>query len=391
MSSIRLADAAKHYKALSHQLAAWNWLEGELTTQQLAEFAELYRADPPVKSLPPPGWLAPALKIIREFEGCKLEAYQCPAGVWTIGYGTTRYLDAPVRKGDKISHAMADELLANDVETLYGPGVLQLLPIIRGWHVERIAALISFAYNVGLAAVEESTLRKRLLRGEEPCAVVRQELAKWVHAGDVVLPGLQRRREAEINLFCNAGRPQRQQNGALGPLKVPYYSQRDSQITGQANRMCFSSSCAMLVAYLRPGKLSGSNGDDQYLQTVLKYGDTTDPQAQLKALAYYGITARFRQDCTWADLTLQIARGVPVPCGFLHHGPSSAPTGGGHWLIVIGTTPTAVLVNDPFGEMLVAEGTYAGNRGAGLAYSHKNWGPRWMVNGNDGWAIIANP
>jgi hypothetical protein len=148
----------------------------------------------------------------------------------------------------------------------------------------------------------------------------------------------------------------------------------------------------MLVATLRPDALKGANADDTYLKVVQRFGDTTDPQAQLKALASYGISAKFRQDCSWGDLEQQIARGVPVPCGFLHHGSSSAPSGGGHWLIVIGTTPTAVIVNDPFGEMLVAEGTYAGNRGAGLVYSRKNWGPRWMVEGTGtGWAIIANP
>ena len=392
MTIIQLADAAKHYKQLSHQLAAWNWLQDQLNDDQLAEFAELYRADPPPKALPPPSWVAPAMKIIKAWEGCELDAYQCAAGVWTIGYGTTRYLDSPVRKGDKISQAMADELLSNDVETLFGPGVLQLLPMARGWHVDRIAALISFAYNVGLAALEDSTLRKRLIKGEEPCTVVRQEFAKWVHAGEAVLAGLERRRQAEIDLFCNAGRMPMQQSGALGPLKVPYYSQRDSQVAGQANRMCFSSSCAMLVATLRPNALSGANADDAYLNVVQRFGDTTDPQAQIKALATYGINARFRKDCGWADLSHQIARGVPVPCGFLHHGTSASPSGGGHWLVVIGTTPTAVIVNDPWGEMLVAEGTYAGNRGGGLAYSHKNWGPRWMVEGaNTGWAIIANP
>ena len=392
MSGIRLADAATHYKKLSHQLAAWNWLQEQLSAEQLEEFAELYRADPPAKPTPPPGWLAPAIKLIREFEGCQLEAYQCAAGVWTIGYGTTRYIDTPVRKGDKISQAMAEELLANDVEALFGPGVLSLLPMARGWHVDRVAALVSFAYNVGLAAIEESTLRKRLLAGEEPCAVVREELPKWCHAGEAVLPGLERRRAAEVALFCNAGRVPVQQAGSQGPLKVPYYSQRDSQVAGQANRMCFSSSCAMLVATLRPDALKGANADDTYLRRVLTYGDTTSADAQLKALASYGISAKFRQDCSWGDLEQQIARGVPVPCGFLHHGSSSAPSGGGHWLIVIGTTPTAVIVNDPWGEMLVAEGSYAGNRGAGLAYSRKNWGPRWMVEGTGtGWAILANP
>jgi hypothetical protein len=147
----------------------------------------------------------------------------------------------------------------------------------------------------------------------------------------------------------------------------------------------------MLVAALRPDKLHGPNADDQYLQVVMKYGDTTNHLAQLKALGDFGIKASFSQKCGWADLEKQINQGIPVPCGFLHHGPSTAPTGGGHWLTVIGYTPTAVIVNDPWGEMLVAEGSYLGNRGAGLAYSRKNWGPRWMVEGaSTGWAIIAS-
>jgi hypothetical protein len=59
------------------------------------------------------------------------------------------------------------------------------------------------------------------------------------------------------------------------PLSVPWFSQLDSS-TDQARRMCFSSSCAMLLAFLRPGVLSGANGDDQYLQRVRRYGDTTN-------------------------------------------------------------------------------------------------------------------
>lgn len=389
MASIHLGDAARWYKAQPHQLAAWNWLEQQLTAQQLTEFAELYRAAPATKPLLPPPWLPSALKLIKEFEGCRLEAYKDAAGVPTIGYGTTRYMDAAVRMTDTISQDMAEELLANDVEHLFGPGVLALLPLASKWRREQVAALVSFAYNLGLGALEESTLRKRLLAGEDPCTVVRQELPKWVYAGEAVLPGLERRRAAEIELFCGMTP---QQAGKNNPLKVVYYSQRDSEVAGQASRMCFSSSCAMLVATLKPGVLKGANGDDQYLQRVRQYGDTTDANAQIKALASYGIKAEFRQNCDWKDLERQIDRGIPVPCGFLHHGPSSKPTGGGHWLIVIGYTPTAVIVNDPWGEMLVAEGRYAGNRGAGLAYSRKNWGPRWMVEGpGTGWAIIAEP
>jgi GH24 family phage-related lysozyme (muramidase) len=388
---IRLTEAARFYRELPHQIAAWTALQAKVPPEALQEFEELYRSAPAVKQELPPAWLAPALRIIREFEGCRLDAYKDAAGVATIGWGATRYADAPVRMGDTITQAMADEMLATDVETLFGPGVFELLPVARSWKPEQVAALISFAYNVGLGALEESTLRRRLLAGGDACTIVREELPKWCHAGEAVLAGLERRRAAEVALFCSV-KPPLQQQMPRNPLKVPYFSQRDSRVEGQASRMCFSSSCAMLVATLRPGVLKGANGDDQYLQRVLQYGDTTSADAQLKALASYGVKAVFRQNCTWSDLEQQIAKGVPVPCGFLHHGPSSKPSGGGHWLIVIGTTPTAVIVNDPWGEMLVAEGTYAGNRGVGLAYSRKNWGPRWMVEGPaTGWAIIAQP
>lgn len=204
MSTIHLRQAAKHYKELPHQMAAWDWLQSHVPPQVLEEFAELYRADPKPKALLAPPWLAPAQKIVREFEGCVLEAYKCPAGVWTIGYGTTRYMDAPVRSGDKISQQLAEELLQNELENLFGPGVLHLLPMAKGWKPEQVAAIVSFAYNLGLGALEESTLRKRLLAGEEPCKVVREELPRWVHAGEAVLAGLVRRREAEVALFCGA-------------------------------------------------------------------------------------------------------------------------------------------------------------------------------------------
>lgn len=174
------------------------------------------------------------------------------------------------------------------------------------------------------------------------------------------------------------------------PLRVPYYSQRDSQVPGQSARSCFSSSCAMLAAFLKPGVFSGSNADDAYLKRVLQHGDTTNAMAQLQALGDYGVKAVFRQNCDWKDLETQIAAGVPVPCGFLHHGSSTAPSGGGHWLTVVGITDSAVIVNDPWGEMNVPNGTYTSTKGACLAYSKKHWGPRWMAEGpGTGWAIIA--
>lgn len=198
---IQLRDAAKHFKQLPHQLAAWDWLQEHLSTELLDQFAEMYRADPVQKQPLPPAWLAPALKVIRKWEGCRLEAYLCPAGVPTIGYGATRMIDRAVRMGDKITQEMADEMLQNEVEHLFAPGVFSLLPVAKKWRAEQTAAIISFAYNVGLSALEESTLRKRILAGEDVNKVVIEELPRWNKGGGKVLEGLVNRRKDEIALF----------------------------------------------------------------------------------------------------------------------------------------------------------------------------------------------
>ena len=131
---------------------------------------------------------------------------------------------------------------------------------------------------------------------------------------------------------------------------VPYFQQRDCAQLSQRDRTCFSSSCAMLLEALKPGTLQGDNGDDQYMAVVQRYGDTTDAGAQLQALAHYGVIARLVQDGDFRLIEEQIARGIPVPCGTIHRGPVERPTGSGHWLIVVGHTPTHLLVNDPWGE-----------------------------------------
>lgn len=184
------------------------------------------------------------------------------------------------------------------------------------------------------------------------------------------------------------------------PLPVPWYSQRDSD-TDQALRMCFSSSCAMLLEYLLPGTLKGANGDDQYLERVQRYGDTTDAGAQLQALKSYGITARLVQDADFRLIELQISRGVPVPCGYLHRGPVDRPRGGGHWLTVVGTTAKGVIVHDPWGEADLITGETLDVPARFCEYSRQNFGRRWMVEAlgdgtyryapGNGWAIIAEP
>jgi len=155
------------------------------------------------QTLERPSWMAPALEIIKEFEGLELEAYVDAVGVVTIGWGTTRYENGcPVQMGDTISAARAEELLVGSILREYAPGVFDSLPMARTMQPHQQAALISFTYNVGVEALKESTLRKRLVAGEGAEAVIRQELPRWCFgdAGER-LAGLVRRRAAEVDLF----------------------------------------------------------------------------------------------------------------------------------------------------------------------------------------------
>jgi GH24 family phage-related lysozyme (muramidase) len=394
-ASVRSAaeHAARQGALTPHQLAAFGWLDESLSTEQRQEFTELWRAAGSPAAPADPDWLPPALQIIREFEGCRLKAYPDPASggaPWTIGYGTTRYPNpggGPVRKGDTITQQQAEEFLRHDLLTLRGPALLDLLPMATSWAPNRIAALVSWAYNVGLAEVEDSTLRKRLNAGDDPVVVVTEELPRWNKADGKVNDGLIRRRNAEVALFVGKAL---QQTTHGNPLQVPFYAQMDSVDRDQAARMCFSSSCAMLLAYLKPGVLTGPNGDDQYLKRVLQYGDTTNPSAQIRALSSYGVKAKFTKVAGWRTLEDQIAAGIPIPCGFLHRGPVTAPSGGGHWLCVVGHTKTDLIVHDPFGKADLVTGATIGGTARFAKYSRQYFGPRWQVEGTrTGWAIIA--
>jgi GH24 family phage-related lysozyme (muramidase) len=170
-------------------------------------------------------------------------------------------------------------------------------------------------------------------------------------------------------------------------LDVPYFSQRDNK--KDPLRSCFSSSCAMMLKYIKPNSIVS---DDEYMVTVYKYGDTTESSAQVTALEQYGLNVKFQQNGGWSDIDSQLEKGFPVPIGVLHQGPVSKPTGGGHWLTVIGRNEsnTGYIVNDPYGEMDLIYGGYLNSNGSHLVYSKKNLGPRWEVEGpGSGWYIQA--
>ena len=386
MTYATVRSAAEHIarsgKITPQQLAALSGLDEGLTAAQKQAFTELWRAEgSPAAQQPDPIYLAPAQKIIRAFEGCRLSAYKCPAGIWTIGWGATIVNGAAVREGDTISQSLADELLRAEILRIAAQ-LHEIIPVSAKWGGNQQAAVLSWIYNVGLGAAKDSTLRRRINAGEGGPVVIPQELPKWDKANGAALPGLTRRRAAEVALFTGTATPPLPlQQGVL--LAVPYEAQNDNA-SGTGYRECFSSSAAMLARFY--GKITS---DDAYNKFRAKYGDTTDSTAQVSALKALGLNARFVTNCTAAQLQAELDAGRPVLVGWLHKGPVTAPTGGGHWSCVIGYTPTAFIHNDSNGEADLVKGGYISNKGgAGIAYSKKNWLPRWLIEGpNSGWVL----
>lgn len=134
-----------------------------------------------------------AAPLIKEFEGCKLKAYKCPADVWTIGYGHT---GKDVTSGLTWTQDQADEALAKDIET----ALTQVQSVVKyRLSDKQLAALVSFVFNLGIGNFSRSSLLKRINDGD--LAGAQRELGKWTYAGGKHLPGLARRREAEAKLF----------------------------------------------------------------------------------------------------------------------------------------------------------------------------------------------
>lgn len=140
-----------------------------------------------------------AAALARRFEGLYLVPYLCPAGVPSIGYGATYYMDGrSVRLTDSaITRVTAEVMLLWMVKTVYLPAVRKLCPGVTD--PNRLAALIDFAFNLGAGRLAASTLRKRVNAGR--WNDVPTEFRKWIRGGGRVLKGLVLRREAEVDLI----------------------------------------------------------------------------------------------------------------------------------------------------------------------------------------------
>jgi lysozyme len=140
------------------------------------------------------------VELIKEFEGLRLRAYLCPAGVATIGYGTTVYPTGyKVQMGDQCTAEQAEEYLRSDLRDFERDVErMVLVPL----NTNQFAALVSFAYNLGAEALRKSTLL-RLLNAHNYAGAADQ-FARWTYAAGKQLPGLVRRRAAERALFLRA-------------------------------------------------------------------------------------------------------------------------------------------------------------------------------------------
>ena len=139
---------------------------------------------------------SPAMRqAIEGFEGLRLTAYQDSVGVWTIGYGHT-----PAQAGQTITQEQADNILASDLAR-FERGVNALCANVNTTQGQ-FDAMVSFSYNLGLGALQGSTLLRLHRSGDYDGAA--QEFGKWNHAGGQVLAGLTRRREYEAQVYADA-------------------------------------------------------------------------------------------------------------------------------------------------------------------------------------------
>lgn len=142
---------------------------------------------------------ANGINLIKHFEGFYGNPYICPAGVPTIGYGTTFWLNGSkvTLKDTPITEAHASELLA---KTLIQFEQYVDVYCVDSLNQHQFDALVSFCYNLGPVNLKSSTLLKKV--NENPVDTsIRDEFMKWVYGGGKILPGLVTRREAEANLY----------------------------------------------------------------------------------------------------------------------------------------------------------------------------------------------
>lgn len=133
-----------------------------------------------------------AYELIKQFEGLRLEAYLCPAGIWTIGYGHT----SGVSPNSFITIQEADEYLLRDVAAIE----MQLNKLNLSLRQCQWDAIVSFVFNVGIGNFKASTLLAKIRINPDDNSII-DEFLRWVYANGKVMRGLQKRRLTEMKLY----------------------------------------------------------------------------------------------------------------------------------------------------------------------------------------------
>lgn len=195
------------------------------------------------------------------------------------------------------------------------------------------------------------------------------------------------------------------------PNNPKWFSQRDS-VTGQGGRMCDSSTHAMSLYYLKPALAkdrafmgSYDQFDDAWMKLhVNRYGDTTNPHAQVAAMRDQGIKIRFSDTCNGKTIIQQVDAGFGLRAAILIHDElGNLDPECGHWVWIVGYVLNAkrelieLIVHDPAGELMLIPGGYdpAKQDGRFRRYSWRNFQRRWLCNqagvfvgGDTGWGTI---
>ena len=160
------------------------------------------------------------IDLIKEFEGCRLTAYQDEVGVWTIGYGITNsdksITGTTIKRGLKISQATAKKWLEESLNRKYLPKVVKY-DTRYNWNQNEIDALTSFAYNIG--SIDQLTAN-----GSRSRDTIAKKMLEYNKAGGTVYRGLTRRREAERKLFLTPVEEEKEvkkREGCFAPVKSP--------------------------------------------------------------------------------------------------------------------------------------------------------------------------
>ena len=363
--SINLRDAAKFDEQLPHQLDAWDWLQTQLTPEILESFAAKYRKTKTSSVEVSNTWagvLQAAKQAGAKFPEVVAAQWQLESAGGTATSGKHNYFGL---KGSGTSVNTKEFINGQWVTIKAGfidfPGLQSCVQyLVDHWYKD-------FGTHKGVNRANN--------RNECAQALVKEGYATDPNYATKLIQIMDQK------LQTPGGQPTPKQN----PLPVIYMSQRDNY--RDASRTCFSSSCAMMLKFLKPSSIKN---DDDYIRTVFSFGDSTDSSIQLVALRHYGLTAKFVTNGSRALIKKQIDAGKPVPVGFLHHGTVKSPQGGGHWLCIIGYDSQGYWVHDPWGECDLTTGVYKSTNGKKLHYKFATFEPRWLVEGQtSGWCITV--